>query len=117
MRRERRGVGVLALCAILVGAVAASACGWLFPTTIAEIKKNPTFFEGRTVTIKGTVEGVHDLLALKFYTIRDDTDEITVVTQSPLPKEGDTIHVTGKVNQAFAIASHRVLVIEEGPTR
>jgi aspartyl/asparaginyl-tRNA synthetase len=115
MRRNRRWGGAAAWALPLAGVALAVACASLFATSIAEIKKEPARYEGRVVTIAGTVTGVHDLLALRFYKVRDDTDEITVVTQSPLPKEGDKVRVTGKVNQAFAIGLHRLLVIEEEP--
>ncbi|MEJ2421915.1 MAG: hypothetical protein P8018_09430, partial [Acidobacteriota bacterium] len=47
--------------------------------------------------------------------IKDDTGEITVVTDNAVPKTGEQVTVTGVVNQAFSIGSESLIVIRERP--
>jgi photosystem II stability/assembly factor-like uncharacterized protein len=99
-------------------AVLAVSCAMLGATKIAEIKASPLKYEGKTVSISGEVTATHNLLVVRYFTVRDDTGEIAVVTQSPLPEEGQKVHVKGTVDQAFAIGDTRLLVIvEEAPPR
>jgi hypothetical protein len=106
-RGTRSGIAfLLVACAVL-----ATACGGR--VKIDEIKKEPGRMDGRVVTIAGTVTSATNLFAVKFFKVRDATGEIAVVTSSDLPKEGDPVTVTGKVNEAFSIGPHHLVVIEE----
>jgi hypothetical protein len=59
-----------------------------------------------------------NLLVVKYFQLRDHSGEITVVTSAALPDEGKKVRVKGRVDQAFAIGSSRVVVIvEETPQR
>jgi hypothetical protein len=91
------------------------SCGALFTTKIADIKRSPAQYDGKSVVVAGSVTGSANLLLIKFFKVKDSTDEITVVTDAALPKEGDTVRVKGKVNQAFALGSNRLVVIVEEP--
>jgi cob(I)alamin adenosyltransferase len=50
---------------------------------------------------------------VKYFSIRDDSGEIAVVTNKPLPKKGETIKVKGKVQEAFSLGTETLLVIIE----
>ncbi|MFI5143348.1 MAG: hypothetical protein ACHQQS_16040 [Thermoanaerobaculales bacterium] len=118
MRRDRRGASAAAWGMLLAGVVLAVACGGLFTTRIADIKGASAKYDGEKVTIAGEVTGSVNLFVVKFYKVSDGTGEIAVVTQSPLPKDGDKVRVRGKVQQAFAIGPDRMLVlVEEPPSR
>lgn len=104
--------------AALLALVAVAACGSLFATKIGRITADPGAFEGRTVTVSGEVTGRVNLALLRFFKLRDDSGEITVVTERPLPREGDKVRVKGTVKQAFALGDLRaVVILEEPPPR
>ena len=114
--RRYRGPGAATI--LLFGLLAVGSCAALFATKIAEIKKTPSSYEGKTVTISGRVTSAHNLVLVKYYEVDDGTGEIPVVTQSELPKEGDSVRVKGKVDQAFVLGSARlVVIVEEPPSR
>jgi hypothetical protein len=105
---------------ILLGLAAAvlAACSTMFAARIGDILKSPGAYEGKEVTVEGKVTATHNLLVVKYYQVDDGTGEIAVVTESALPKEGEKVRVKGRVNQAFAIGSSRLIVIvEKPPTR
>lgn len=106
--RLARTLGVLAL-------VAVAACSGLFATKIGRITADPAAFDGRAVTVSGEVTGRVNLALVKFFRLRDGSGEITVVTERPLPREGDKVRVTGTVKQAFALGDLRAVVIVEEP--
>ena len=95
-----------------------ASCAALFATKIGDIKKTPTAYDGKTVTIAGKVTSAHNLLVVKYYQVDDGTGEIPVVTQSELPHEGEDVHVKGTVNQAFVLGTARlVVIVEQAPSR
>lgn len=90
-------------------------CG-LGTTKIGDIKNNPRDYV-EEVTVSGTVTQTFSLLVIKYFTLRDNTGEITVVTERPLPREGQRLKVQGVVKEAFAIGTESLLVIQEEPQR
>ncbi|NWF99499.1 MAG: hypothetical protein HXY19_00930 [Thermoanaerobaculaceae bacterium] len=101
----------LALAA-LVGLLAA-ACSSLFATRIGDILANPRKYDGREVTVAGKVTDTTNLLVVKYFTVSDGTGKIPVVTERPLPREGESITVTGTVEEAFALGDRHLLVLLE----
>jgi len=115
--RCRGGTGRAALV-VLFGLFVLASCAAIFATKISEIKNAPSKYDGRKVTIAGKVTNTHNLLVLQYYDVDDGTGEIPVVTESALPKEGDTVRVKGRVNQAFVLGTARfVVIVEEPPSR
>ena len=86
-------------------------------TKIADIRNNPRHYADKEVTVSGEVTGTFSLVVIKYFTLRDGTGEITVVTQRPLPKEGERLKVRGVVREAFSMGSGSLLVIVEEPQR
>ncbi len=113
--RSQRAVSWTVAAASLAGALSLAACAALLTTKISDIQKSPGQYDGKTVTIAGTVSASHNLLVVKYYQVDDGSGQIAVVTDSALPKEGDHVRVKGKVNQAFAIGTARLVVIVEQP--
>lgn len=89
------------------------SCSRLFPTDIKKILDNPRDYDGKTVTVSGVVIESVNLFFLKYYTVKDETGEIAVVTKKAVPTKGAKLKVTGRVNQAFAIGEKSVVVIIE----
>jgi hypothetical protein len=50
---------------------------------------------------------------VKYFTIKDTTGELAVVTSRPLPKKGTHIKVRGRVEEAFSIGDKQLLVLIE----
>jgi len=92
-----------------------SQCSWLMSTKIADIKNRPRHYAGKEVTISGEVTETFSLVVVKYFTLKDDTGEITIITERPLPKEGEHLTVKGTVQEAFSIGSESMLVIVEKP--
>jgi hypothetical protein len=103
------GFGI-ALCLLIL-----VQCTGLFPTNIGDITKNPREFAGKSVTVSGKVVEPFSLLVVKYFTLRDSTGEIVIVTNRPLPKEGESMKITGMVREAFSLGTKTLLVIEEEP--
>jgi|FaiFalFF_MnMetaG_3_1042247.scaffolds.fasta_scaffold02061_2 hypothetical protein len=105
--RLRRFAGLLGL-----GCLVGSAC--LFrPTPIRDILEHPRTYHGRKVVIAGEVTRSANLLVVRYFTVRDATGEIPVVTQRAVPRVGERVRVTGVVNQAFALGDQSLVVLIE----
>jgi hypothetical protein len=101
------------MAALLLLATCAVACTGLFTTPIGKILANPRDYDGKTVTISGEVKSSANVLVFKGYTVRDGTGEILVLTNRGVPKKGDSIRLTGVVEQAFSMGDKSVVVIRE----
>ena len=110
MSSARRTIGILAVAILLAG-----SCSGLFPTRIGDIHASPRKFDGKQVTVKGTVAEIVNLLFVKYFVVRDETGEIPVVAERILPAMGETVTITGKVQEAFALGDERLIVIVESP--
>ncbi len=109
-----------AIAAILVAIVIIIAGGiWYYSSHIqhAEIQKiisNPREFEGKVITIEGEVtDRTAFFSALKFFKVKDKTGEITVVTKRTLPALKETVRVSGKVDEVFAVGDLKIVVLVE----
>jgi hypothetical protein len=90
-----------------------TACSSFFPTQINKILSNPRDYTDKKVTISGTVEDSFSFVVVKYFTLRDETGEITVVTQKPMPAKGNKIKVTGTVQEAFSLGDQQIVVLIE----
>jgi hypothetical protein len=72
-------------------------------TPVREIVQAPGQFEGKEVKVKGQAKGTLKLFGLRAYTLRDETGEIPVVTQSDLPAENSEIAIRGVVKSAVIV--------------
>jgi hypothetical protein len=114
-RANARHVGVSSVCALatvaLCVALATPACSRVVP--IGQIVADPRKYEGATVDVQGQVGDAVNLFLVRAYTLRDDSGSVLIVTQSAVPRPGETVLVRGIVNQAFALGDKSVLVIRE----
>lgn len=97
----------------LILMVLLTGCRGLFSTPIEKIIDNPREYDGKDVTISGSVTEVFSLVFIKYYMVKDSTGEIAVITQRPVPKRGTTIRVKGTVKEGFSLGDKHVLVIVE----
>ena len=105
MRWLRAGV----LLALALGFL---SCG-MFKTKIGDIREDPRKYDGKLVTVAGTVKEATNLGFLKFYVLDDGTGEIHIVTEKPLPKKGVEVRARGTVNEELSIGSSSLIVIKE----
>jgi hypothetical protein len=85
-------------------------------TRIGDILANTSQYEGKDLTIRGTVgETVWlPLVGKGVYQLGDGSGNIWVVTSQPPPQKGQSISAKGKVQSAFSIAgqSYGTVLIE-----
>jgi hypothetical protein len=88
-------------------------CSGLFSTPIGKILDDPRAYAGKTVTVSGEVTQIFSLFFIKYFRLKDETGEIVVVTDKPLPKVATEIRVKGNVQEAFSIGNQQLIVIVE----
>lgn len=81
-------------------------------TKIGDVLDNPRNYENKEVIIYGTVSESASLVFVKFFTVRDDTGSIRVLTQRALPKQGEVLGVTGYV-EPIEVGTERWIVLRE----
>jgi hypothetical protein len=80
---------------------------------IKEIVERPRDYAGKEVTIEGEVTDAFSLLAIKYFTVSDGSGKIAVFSDKPLPRRGDKIKVTGKVEEAFSLGTETLTILVE----
>jgi len=83
--------------------------------TIHDLLENPRQYDDKVVTISGTVTDRTSVLVTNYFTLKDQTGEIRVFTDRPMPSVGSTVEVKGHVKQVFAVGSSQLVVFEEEP--
>jgi uncharacterized membrane protein YdfJ with MMPL/SSD domain len=78
----------------IVALVVFSGC--IFATSIKDVKLDS--YVGKEVTVAGTASGTVKIGDLSGYTVNDGTDSIAVSSLN-LPKDGDTVRVTGTLRK------------------
>ncbi len=110
-----RGARALALLLMVTGALASASCYRLTATNIGSIVKDTSRYDGKTVTVWGTVKERIDLPRLKCYILDDGTGTIAVSTTGPLPRVGEKMHTRGRVDKGFAIGRRQIVGVIEPP--
>lgn len=118
---RRRGnptlvVGIIVVVVIVVGG-ALAYFAWRAieerPTPIGEILADLRTFDGALVTVRGEVTSVLNILGLKAFDLADGTGTIKIVSQRGLPQQGETVTVSGEVNEMFNVGGISMTVILE----
>jgi hypothetical protein len=104
-----------ALMALVLGVLTVISCDLLTPTRIAKIAAEPNRYQGKNVTIIGTVKERIDVPSIKCYILSDGKGSIGVITKGNLPLVGDKVRAKGRVEQSFAIGIRKLVVIIETP--
>jgi hypothetical protein len=105
------------LCVILAALIllAAASCDRLLSTRISKITARPAEYQGKDVTVYGTVAERIDIPSLRCYVLSDGEERIGVVTKGRLPLVGEKVRAKGRVQQGFPIGARKLLVIIEAP--
>jgi hypothetical protein len=87
----------------------------LFTAPIGKLLTNPRDYEAKSVTIAGKVTNRNSLLVLKYFTVRDASGEIPVVTKRILPEVGSEVRVKGRITQLSLLDKEIVVLTEDAP--
>ena len=109
MTTKRFLIGFFALCLLAVTLV---SCG-IGTTKIGDIVSHPRDYADKEVTISGEVTEIFSLFVVKYFIVRDNSGEISVISEKPLPAKGENIKVKGIVKEAFSIGTKTALVLVE----
>jgi hypothetical protein len=72
-------------------------------TTIAEINRDPGKYQGKEITVAGTVSDAFGALGSGVFQIDDGTGRLWVFSQNyGVPGSGAKVSVTGRLEQGFA---------------
>jgi hypothetical protein len=105
--------GFLVMCLLIFTLF---SCG-IGTTKIGDIVGHPRDYADKEVTISGEVTETFSLLVVKYFTVRDSSGEISVISEKPLPAKGERIKIKGTVKEAFSIGTRTTLVLVEATDR
>jgi hypothetical protein len=81
-------------------------------TTIAEINRDPGKYQGKEITVAGTVSDAFGALGSGVFQIDDGTGKLWVFTQSyGVPGSGAKVSVTGRLQQGFSFGGRSFALI------
>ena len=92
---------------------------WLWPrgagtTSLSELRRNPSHFDGRTVTVRGRVgDDVFTVGAGWAFYLVQGRDTIVTFTRTQMPKPHDVITVKGQVSTGFLDGVPRQALFED----
>ncbi len=110
----KKAIFGLVIILVLIGVGAWYYFSRVHYSKIESILSNPGSYEGKVVTIQGDVtDRTSFFVDIKFYKVKDDTGEITVVTKKNLPGEKTKVRVKGKVDKAFPVGDLKLIVFRE----
>ena len=100
---------ILAMVALLAILVLTAGCA----TKISDIKANPAQYEGKEITVSGTVSEVFWLAILSTgaYQIDDGSGTIWVVTKVSPPEKGEKASAKGTISSGFKIGDRTLGVV------
>jgi hypothetical protein len=83
-------------------------------TPINELLSNSSKYNGKTVKVKGEVKESAGILGRGAYQIKDDTGQLTVVSETAAPPPtGSKITVKGIFESLFTLGSRSLAVLRE----
>jgi hypothetical protein len=96
----------------LATALLLSGCAGVTP--IRDLLNDPSHYDGKTVRIKGEVQGAVGGLGVGAYEVKDKTGRLTVVSEeeSP-PRNGSTVGVKGKFQALLSLGFKSLAVLRE----
>lgn len=109
----RKLSGIVVLLLLVAILTATTGCG---STKISDIKANPGQYEGKEISVSGTVTETFwiGLLGTGAYQVDDGTGTIWVVTKQTSPDKGARASVKGKVSTGVKVGDRSLgIVINE----
>jgi hypothetical protein len=114
------GSVIVGIAVVIMLAVGLSVFAYLRqvprPIAIAEIHANLRKYDGTSVTVRGQVSQTMNVAGVKWFSLRDDTASIIVVTQRGLPVKDQLLTTTGIVREVFNFAGlNGTVLLEPAP--
>ena len=98
---------------LLAGAVCILA-GCASVTPINQLLNDPSRYDGKTVRIKGEVQGAAGGLGVGAYEVKDNTGKLTVVSdKGDPPRTGANVGVKGKFQALLSLGFKSLAVLRE----
>lgn len=116
MHKENNSTFPAIFVIVCISIIVSVSCG-IGTTKIGDINNHPRDYTGKEVTISGEVTETFSLFVVKYFVVRDNSGEISVVTERPLPAKGEKIRVKGSVKEAFSLGTKTALVLMETPEK
>jgi hypothetical protein len=83
-------------------------------TPINQLLNDPSRYDGKTVRIKGQVQGAVGGLGVGAYEVKDNTGKLTVVSdKGDPPRTGATVGVKGKFQALLSLGFKSLAVLRE----
>lgn len=82
-------------------------------TEISELISRSREYDGKAVTVTGTVTGNAGVFGYGAYRLRRAKDELLIISRHGIPESGTEVTVSGTFRQAFAINSYIYSVVVE----
>ena len=92
--------------------VGCDAAHGITATKITDILDHPRDYQGKEITVYGTVTNAVSLLVIKYYEVQDGSGSIKVVTDNLLPARGEKLRVTGRTT-VIELGTERWVVLRE----
>jgi hypothetical protein len=104
----RRSTGLTPLACVFLLAACASA------TPIRDLLNDPSHYDGKTVHVRGEVQGAVGGLGVGAYEVKDETGRLTVVSdQTDPPRSGAKVDVKGKFQALLSLGIKSLAVLKE----
>ena len=105
IKTVKKGVIFNLMVAVVLLFTAIATAGCMSATKIGDVMADSSKYEGKTITVKGTVGDTVWLAAADkgTYQIGDGNGTIWVITTQPPPQKGLTVTTEGTVQSAFTL--------------
>ena len=98
--------------ALLISVLVLAGCAGVTP--IRDLLNDPSEYDGKTVRIKGEVQGAVGGLGVGAYEVKDDTGRLTVISeQDSPPRTGAEVGVKGKFQALLSLGFKSLAVLRE----
>ena len=99
--------------ATLVAATVLTGCRLGRGPTIAEILAEPGKYEGKTISVKGTVRTPVQVAGMGGMVLEDETGKLTVLTAGTSRAAGSEVTIRGTVEIPLNFGNKKVVVLKE----
>ena len=97
---------------LMAGALLLAGCAGVTP--IRDLLNDPSHYDGKTVRVRGEVQGAVGGLGVGAYEVKDKTGRLTVVSdETDPPRSGAEVDVKGKFQALLSLGIKSLAVLRE----
>lgn len=111
-----RKVFIVAAILFLMICAGGALYWYRLPTPIGKIISDPRDYESKEIRIEGVVTDRVSLAVVRYFSLKDDSGEIIIITDRSLPNIDEHLRVSGHIEQSFAIGELQSVVFVESTT-